>query len=51
VRFTFLLPSDANGTTNVTFYNPGGLTGLFGYQFLVGNAAGTLIGSSNAVQF
>ena len=51
VRFTFLLPSDANGTTNVTFYNPGGLTGLFGYQFLVGNAGGTLIGSSNAVQF
>jgi len=51
VRFNFLVPSDAAGTTNVTFYNPGGLAGLFGYQFLVGNAAGALIGSSNAVQF
>ena len=51
VRFNFLIPSDASGASNVSFFNTGGLNGLFGYQFMVGNSAGSLLGSSNAVQF
>jgi hypothetical protein len=51
VRFDFLIPADANGTSSISFWNPGGLLGLYGYQFMVGNPNGTLIGSSNAVSF
>jgi hypothetical protein len=51
VRFDFLIPADAAGTSSISFWNPGGLNGLWGYQFMVGNQSGALIGSSNAVSF
>lgn len=51
VRFDFLIPSDALGSSSITFYNSGGLTGQFGYQFMVGNPNGVLVGSAGAVQF
>jgi hypothetical protein len=50
-RFEFLIPLDATGAGQLDLYNPGGLSGLYGWQTLVGNAAGVLIGSTNPVQF
>ena len=50
-RFGFLLPADASGTSSVTLWNPGGLEGEFGFQYLVANPNGVAIGSSNAVVF
>jgi hypothetical protein len=50
-RVPFLLPTDASGHGSFTLYNPGGLEGLFGYQFLVGDGNGTMLGSSNDATF
>ena len=51
LRFSFLVPTDANGDASLSFWNPGNLQGQYGWQFLVGRANGVLIGSSNALQF
>lgn len=51
VRFNFLVPLDSNGAGSLALWNPGGLNGLYGWQVLVGKANGTLVGSTNAVQF
>jgi hypothetical protein len=50
-RVPFFLPTDAAGHGSFTLYNPGSLAGLFGYQFLVGDGTGTLVGSSNDAIF
>ncbi|MBM3989052.1 MAG: hypothetical protein FJ294_13980 [Planctomycetes bacterium] len=51
VRMPFLVPTDANGAASLTLWNPGGLEGQFGWQFLVGRSNGSLIGASDAEQF
>jgi len=51
VRMPFLVPTDANGAASLTLWNPGGLQGQYGWQFLVGRPNGTLIGASDAEQF
>lgn len=50
-RMPFYLPTDGSGQGSFTLYNPGGLQGLFGYQFLVGDGNATMLGSTNDVVF
>jgi hypothetical protein len=50
-RTPFLLPVDASGHGSFTFWNPGTLGGLYGYQYLVGDALGKFLGSSTEVIF
>ncbi|MBM3991187.1 MAG: hypothetical protein FJ298_09300 [Planctomycetes bacterium] len=51
VRMPFLVPTDINGAATVTLWNPGGLAGQYGWQFLVGRPNGTFIGASDVEQF
>ena len=48
VRWTVI---DAGGNGSYSFWNPGTLNGQYGYQFLVGDAAATFLGSTNDVTF
>ena len=50
-RVPFYLPTNGAGNGSFTLYNPGGLEGLFGYQFLVGDGTATMLGSTNDVTF
>ncbi|MEO6709976.1 MAG: hypothetical protein ABIP42_10385, partial [Planctomycetota bacterium] len=43
-RLPFFLPCDANGTSVFQIQNPGGMQGLFAYQFLVGGPTGVFVG-------
>jgi hypothetical protein len=47
----FLVPTDANGSGSLTLWNPGGLKGQYGWQFLVGRPNGSFVGASDAEQF
>lgn len=49
-RVPFLIPVDANGHGEVTFFNPGTLQGTYGYQYFVGDGTGSFMGSSAAKQ-
>lgn len=51
VRMPFLVPTDGSGAATLTLWNPGGLEGQYGWQFLVGRSNGTLVGASDAEQF
>jgi hypothetical protein len=42
---------DANGAGTFQIFNSGGLIGAFGWQFLVGDGAGVLLGSTNVASF
>jgi len=50
-RVNFFMPTDANGTTQFTIYNPGNLQGQWGYQFLVATPSGQFVGASVDVSF
>ena len=50
-RLPFIIPTDANGTGSFTLFNDGSLTGLYGYQYLVGDGTATFIGSTNVTTF
>ena len=50
-RLPFLIPTDATGTGSFTLYNDGSLTGLYGYQYLVGDGAATFVGATDVVTF
>jgi len=50
-RMGFHIGTDANGDGSFTFWNPGSLLDLYGYQMLVGDALGVFVGSSNDVTF
>ena len=41
----------ANGDGTFQIFNSGGLMGVFGWQFLVGDGAGVLLGSTNVASF
>jgi len=43
--------ADAQGKASYALFNNGNLLGLNGYQFFVGTAAGTFVGSSTSVAF
>jgi hypothetical protein len=51
LRMPFLVPTDANGSGSLTLWNPGGLKGQYGWQFLVGRPNGSFVGASDAEQF
>lgn len=42
---------DQNGSGTFQIFNSGGLSGAFGWQFLVGNGAAVLLGSTNVASF
>lgn len=42
---------DASGAGTFQIFNSGGLIGVFGWQFLVGNGAGVLLGSTSVASF
>lgn len=50
-RMGFYLSTDSNGDGSFTFWNPGSLIGLYGYQMLVTDAGGTFLGSSTQASF
>jgi hypothetical protein len=50
-RVNFFLPTDPEGTTELTLFNPGNLKGQWGYQFLVATPAGEFVGASVDVKF
>jgi hypothetical protein len=50
-RTPFLMPVDASGNGSFTMWNPGTLNGLYGYQYLVGDATGKFVGSSTETAF
>jgi len=50
-RLPFLIPTDASGTGSFTLFNDGSLTGLYGYQYLVGDGTATFLGSTNDLVF
>jgi len=48
-RMPFLLPTDASGTAEFRYFDPGHLHGQLGFQFAVLDAAGRVRGTSTAV--
>ena len=50
-RMTFYLPCDSSGDATFTFWNPGSLNGVYGYQMLIADQLGTFEGSSTEAAF